>query len=131
MRIFLFVCLLLCLQSNAQLSGPASQDIARNTEISDGDDQSSPIGVDLMAGDSKGVTVFPNPANDHIIVSLAGKPGDKREIRLVSSMGQHILQIPNLRENSYMLDVSRLTKGIYNIEVISKGHVSRNKWVKQ
>ena len=50
---------------------------------------------------------------------------------MMTAMGQSVLQLPNLRENSYMLDVSCLLKGIYVVEVTSRGRVQRTKWIKQ
>ena len=125
-----FVCLFFSLQSNAQPSKPLLPRGSQN-QMTDDDFNEAPLGVDLMAGNLKGITVYPNPANDHIIVSLAGKPGEKRQIRMMTAMGQSVLQLPNLRENSYMLDVSCLLKGIYVVEVTSKGRVQRTKWIKQ
>ncbi|HEX9981167.1 MAG TPA: T9SS type A sorting domain-containing protein [Flavobacterium sp.] len=89
------------------------------------------LGVDLIAGNQKGITVYPNPANDHIMVSLSGNRGEKREIRLVNSMGQPILQINNMHENTYFLDVTKLRKGVYVVEVLSRGNISRTRWIKE
>ena len=132
MRILLPFFILFFLNAAAQ-GGPSNSwdAIERSTSSDTTAVSKTALGVDLIAGNQKGITVYPNPANDHIMVSLAGSPADKREIRLVSSMGQPILQINNMRENTYFLDVSRLRKGVYIIEVISKGNVSRTRWVKQ
>ncbi|HEY0092574.1 MAG TPA: hypothetical protein VGB43_08820, partial [Flavobacterium sp.] len=71
MKVLFLVSLLIVLKAGAQSAGPSASayaDLAMNSsEMTDVDSQSPPMGVDLMAGNSKGVTVYPNPANDHII----------------------------------------------------------------
>ena len=134
MRILFFVCLFVITKAGAQSAGPSplsEREMGAHEITNTADETPAPMGVDLMAGNSKGITVYPNPANDHIMVSVAGKPKDKREIRLVTMMGHPILQLNNLRENTYLLDVSRLQKGIYVVEVISKGNITRTKWIKE
>ncbi|HRN99462.1 MAG TPA: hypothetical protein PLA69_09165, partial [Flavobacterium sp.] len=36
------------------------------------------IGLDLMGGNASGVTILPNPANDHLLISVAGSQREKR-----------------------------------------------------
>lgn len=90
-----------------------------------------PLGVDLMAGDNKGITIYPNPTNDHLLISIAGKPGELRHINMVNLSGQSIIRMKNRRENTFLVDVSEVKNGIYSIEVISGRNIYRKKWAKR
>jgi len=128
MRILLCAIYFLLFNATVKASEPAtpkSEPKTRNVLAK------KPLGLDLMAGNTKGVTIYPNPANDHIIISSAHKANGKNEFTLSNSMGQRILKMDNLTENTFLLDVSGLQKGIYFIEVISGSKVSRTKWIKQ
>ncbi|HLA56092.1 MAG TPA: T9SS type A sorting domain-containing protein, partial [Flavobacterium sp.] len=107
-------------------------DASENPELIEANDGSgAPIGVDLMHGNTKGITIYPNPTNDHILVSVAGKSGETRQISMVNTQGQQVIMLRNRRENTFLIDVSGLRSGIYSIEVASGRQVSRKKWVKR
>lgn len=90
----------------------------------------TPVGLDLMAGNTKGLTIYPNPTNDYVIISVAGKATEKRQITMTSLTGKQVYRTTNRRENTFMLDTSGLGKGIYVIEVVSGGKVYRKKWAR-
>lgn len=90
-------------------------------------DDAAPIGVDLMYGNKEGVTVFPNATNDHILISVAGKPSAKKSVTIYNSSGTLILRT-GTRENTYLVDVSDLRKDLYFIEVSSGSKIYRKKW---
>jgi hypothetical protein len=90
-------------------------------------DDAAPIGVDLMYGNKEGVTVFPNASNDHLLISVAGKPSVKKSVTIYNSSGTLILRT-GTRENTYLVDVSDLRKDLYFIEVSSGSKVYRKKW---
>ncbi len=89
------------------------------------------LGLDLMGGDTNGVTVFANRTNDHLVVSVQGSPMEKKSLQVANSTGQSVLKMNNRRENTFMLDVSTLRPGLYFIEIRSGGHIYRKKWVRQ
>jgi hypothetical protein len=89
-----------------------------------------PIGLDLMGGNTKGITIYPNPTNDYVIISVAGKATEKREIRMTSLTGKQVYSTSGRKENTFMLDTSGLGKGIYVIEVVSGNKVYRKKWAR-
>ncbi|SCY96936.1 T9SS type A sorting domain-containing protein [Flavobacterium caeni] len=93
-------------------------------------DTQAPIGLDLMGGDKDGVTVYPNHANDHILISVEGKRTDKKSIVIYNQSGQKVFTTGNSRENTYMVDVSGLRKELYFIEVMSGPKVYRKKWMR-
>jgi hypothetical protein len=137
MRLFTVIFCLFALSASAQQNLPSDRfDFAENTEVADNRNENHekidvPLGVDLMAGDVKGLTLFPNPANDHLLVSLANSGNDLRHISIVNTMGQQVFKMKNRREGTFLVDVSGLRNGIYSVEVISGSHVYRKKWVKR
>lgn len=93
-------------------------------------DSEAPIGLDLMGGDKEGVTVYPNPTNDHILISVEGKRADKKSIVIYNQSGQPVFRTGNVRENTYLVDVTGLRKDLYFIEISSGSKVYRKKWMR-
>jgi len=91
----------------------------------------TPIGLDLMGGNTKGITIYPNPTDDFLIISVAGKPVDKREIIMTTLEGKEVLRMGNRKENTFMLDTSTLGKGIYVIRVASGSKIYTKKWARR
>ena len=91
----------------------------------------TPIGLDLMAGNTKGITIYPNPTDDHVLISVAGKSSDKREIVMTTLTGKTVYRTANRSENTFMLDTSGLGKGIYVIRVMSGSKVYTKKWARR
>ena len=102
----------------------------RNLPASDPSLSRVPIGLDLMGGAEKGVTIFPNSQNDHILVSVAGTHLDKKGVTVINSSGQNVLKLSNRRENTFMIDVAGLRPGLYFIEVRSGANIYRKKWMR-
>lgn len=93
-------------------------------------DTEAPVGLDLMAGNKEGVTVFPNNNNDHILISVAGKLSDKKSIIIYNQSGKAVFKTGNVHENTYLVDVSGLQKDLYFIEINSGPKVYRKKWMR-
>ena len=93
-------------------------------------DTKAPIGLDLMGGNKDGVTVYPNPNNDHILISVSGKLSDKKSIVIYNQSGKMVFKTGNVNENTYLVDVSGLRKDLYFIEVNSGPKVYRKKWMR-
>lgn len=89
-----------------------------------------PIGLDLMGGNTKGLTIYPNPTNDFLIISVAGKPNSLRHITMSTLTGKQVYR-SSLRDATVMLDASGIPKGIYVIEVVAGANVYRKKWARQ
>ena len=108
-----------------------AQKISRlNTDNIDSVDTKKPIGLDLMGGNKRGVTVYPNPENDHILISVAGKKSDRKTISISDFSGRIVFQTRKSVENTYMVNVSGLKKDLYIIEVCSGSKVYRKKWMR-
>jgi len=114
---------------------PSANDVQLDngrTVNSDGTNKfEKPIGLDLMGGNTKGITIYPNPTDDFLIISVAGKPVDKREILMTTLSGEKVLHMANRKENTFMLDTSGLGKGIYVIRVMSGSKVYTKKWARR
>ena len=93
-------------------------------------DTQAPIGLDLMGGKKDGVTVYPNENNDHILISVSGKPSEKKSIVIYNQSGKQVFTTGNCRENTFLVDVSGLQKELYFIEVMSGPKVYRKKWMR-
>ena len=69
--------------------------------------------------------VYPNPANDHAIVSFNATTEDNYNIRLIDITGR-IIQSVNytsiIGENQYQMSLSSVAKGVYNI-ILQNGSV--------
>jgi hypothetical protein len=91
----------------------------------------TPVGLDLMAGNTKGITIYPNPSNDYVLISVAGKPTEKREITMTTLSGKEVYKTAGRKENTFMLDTSGLGNGIYVIRVISGSKIYTKKWARR
>jgi hypothetical protein len=78
----------------------------------------------------KGVTVFPNPANDRLNININGYQGVS-EIRVLSVTSQQVLSQRTGQTNSVM-DISKLPRGVYIIKVVTaNGEILTQKIIKQ
>ena len=70
------------------------------------------------------LTLYPNPANDKITISLMSNTAGDLSIRLVNMMGQTLrtkkVTIYNEATN-HSLDVSEIANGVYSVEVVLNG----------
>jgi hypothetical protein len=133
MRIF-FVAFFCFVQAFSHAQARVSRDVMADNASqvnADGTNRfETPIGLDLMGGNTKGVTIYPNPANDFLIISVAGKPSDKKRIAITALTGKNVFQTANRHENTFMIDMSSIPRGIYVIEVACGAQVYRKKWAR-
>ena len=121
-----FVLLLILLSTAAH----AQKNTRWNNKNIASTDTKAPIGLDLMGGKKDGVTVYPNDNNDHILISVGGKPSEKKSIVIYNQSGKQVFTTGNCRENTFLVDVSGLQKELYFIEVMSGPKVYRKKWMR-
>ena len=90
--------------------------------------EASAVGIKGSLADNKAVVVYPNPAKDKIFVECDGFV--QLSIKLYDMFGNEVL---NQNGNSKTeINISHLSKGVYNIVVVSVGKVIGNrKIVKQ
>lgn len=69
--------------------------------------------------DVQALQIQPNPAQDHLVVSLDGIPGKAAQLRLFSADGkeQERRRIETGTKGALELDVSQLSRGVYFLEI--------------
>jgi hypothetical protein len=76
------------------------------------------------------LSVFPNPANSHITIS-SGDPLKDATVKLIGLNGKTLVEEKNISGNSFSMDISKQTSGIYFIEINNAGIFSRKRFVKE
>ena len=77
------------------------------------------------------VTVYPNPANDLLNVSVPNFDKKKIEIRLVNLLGAPMNIVPNQKtENHFEIDVSNISTGMYILWILPEGEKPISKKLK-
>jgi len=85
--------------------------------------RSSPFLVtDLYDKESISISVFPNPANEIIIISAL--VNFVEEIRLLNSLGQVVPVSISEEEDKYTIHVDQLPKGVYFLRMLQRGNAS-------
>ena len=78
----------------------------------------------------KGVTAFPNPAQDKLNINISGYQGVS-EIRIFNVNSQRIITQRTAQTNT-ALDISKLAKGIYLVKIVTaSGDILTQKIIKQ
>ncbi len=92
---------------------------------------SGSTGVDDLTALQKEIKVFPNPSNG--LVTIANNSGIKmKSIAVFNIMGQKVYSTAQQQAEKYMLNVSGMAAGIYNIVIdTDKGAISKKLDVKQ
>jgi hypothetical protein len=68
----------------------------------------------------KGISIFPNPANNDVTVEITSETSKIVNVALVNSLGQVVTQIDNLTVEgkiSRVIDLTNLSSGIYNVTI--------------
>ncbi len=90
------------------------------------------VGIDELAAGSWQLSITPNPAKDNVEIAInnTSTPQHPNTLTLYDITGRALLQQPfNAKAN---LDVSKLSKGVYIVEVRNKdGHSVKGKLVKE
>ncbi len=75
------------------------------------------------------VSIYPNPAKSTISIELSNDPSADVTINVLNSMGQ-VVMTANGIGSTQTLDVQNLNSGVYYIEIVTEGNVSRTKFLK-
>jgi alpha/beta superfamily hydrolase len=75
-------------------------------------------------------SVYPNPANNQIMIDLNNFDLKKTTISIFNYIGQKSIEIPNIKSKQQYIDISSLTPGIYQIVVYTNGKELAKKLVK-
>ncbi len=74
------------------------------------------------------LSVFPNPANDHIFVELTTCYGSSAEIKILNNVGQEIMRerIETISATPVEIETNQLTNGAYYMNIIVDENTSYN-----
>ncbi len=84
---------------------------------------------DLENEPNQDINVFPNPAGNQITL-ISNSTFNSAFVRIIDIQGKILIKQENISTNQVSLDLSRLSNGLYFIEVIQDRKVSRIKIVK-
>ena len=76
------------------------------------------------------IQIFPNPAADKITVDLGNNIWSKGSIRIFNALGQLMNEVSLTNKNSQQeINISNLSAGVYNVEVLLDEKSFENKVV--
>lgn len=83
-------------------------------------------GVGIGEFENKGISIYPNPASDELLIS-SEKP-NINEVHIYDVMGKLVLQSGNLKlQSSYRVDISGFEFGIYTVRINGADWYSQEK----
>jgi type IX secretion system substrate protein len=85
--------------------------------------------IKTVSAQIKNIRIFPNPANDHINITLAsGSLAGTVTIRLINVEGKVLLQkeVSNIGGQTITLPVSMYPQGVYLVQVMTPGNVQQS-----
>ncbi len=89
------------------------------------------VAVGLTPFAQQTLEVYPNPADQAIVLNLQDLVGKQVEIRLFDELGRKVLEQNQIATERHQLNISDLSKGIYLLQVIADGGFYRTKIVKE
>lgn len=85
----------------------------------DGTYSYSPIRAVSIDGLGQGISMFPNPAKDQLVIqSLEEKI---TAIQLFDALGKRVVLMPKVATNTFVFNVEHLLSGIYTVQIQTKG----------
>jgi hypothetical protein len=88
--------------------------------------QFTPVGIDQLPGSGKGITAYPNPVKDMLIINVAGKLGTDAVITISDVTGKAVRNI-NVTSNKTEVDMRNLPAGMYVIKYSDKERIEVTK----
>lgn len=89
-----------------------------------------PVNISQKMIEKINVLLFPNPANDKLYVELKENNNYDFSIIIYNLLGQ-IVKLEKLNQIENELNISNLTKGIYNVRIINKNEIANFKVIKE
>ena len=77
----------------------------------------SASGVGVNTPEETGLLIYPNPANDYIMVDLSGFSNGTSEILILNALGQTVKTISTSVPSSFRIGTSDLGKGVFYVVV--------------
>ncbi len=76
------------------------------------------------------LSVAPNPANDHILVTYNSKSNEKITLTICNLAGAEVYKMNGQSNESNTININHLKSGVYVVSVLSSGKTERTKIVK-
>jgi len=70
--------------------------------------------------DNTGLEIYPNPNNGNFILKFNQQTNEPKNIFVFDAIGRKLFSKNNFYENNLALDLSQYSKGVYQVQVISK-----------
>lgn len=96
----------------------------------DGNSKASNVVAVKYNSSGKGLSVYPNPASDLLIIANA-EAVQNATVTIVNSSGKTVMSSTNRSGRKLNVDISSLPAGTYFVQLINNGNVSTLKFVKQ
>jgi hypothetical protein len=88
-----------------------------------------PVGINEIDANNT-LSIYPNPANDFITISLVAESAEATTIYIINALGEIVLTEQATSSNT-TLNTSNLTNGIYFVKIESKNSSAIKKFIKQ
>jgi hypothetical protein len=75
-------------------------------------------------------SIYPNPANNNLMVNLSKFESQKLSITIFNALGQDVLTLNNLQAKQQNIDITNLSSGLYQVIVSDGVHQYGKKLVK-
>lgn len=106
--------------SSSRVPNGTGNFVAQHTTFKFSND--TPVSTPALSPEAA-IRIFPNPAGQLLNVDISGRPGDQYTLRVVSSLGQIVLQ--DVPAGQRTLDVARFAPGLYLLTVSDRAGRSR------
>jgi len=110
-------------QKNIYLNNPSSY-IAIYKDF-----QASPLAIRNFEKNNSLMCIYPNPANDKIMIEIPGIP-IQSTLSIINSNGQEVLKQP-IHNNKTQINISHFSSGIYFVKLINDKQVEVRKIIKK
>jgi hypothetical protein len=75
-------------------------------------------------------SIYPNPANNNLMINLSKFESQKLSITIINALGQDVLTLNNLQAKQQNIDITNLSSGLYQVIVSDGVHQYGKKLVK-
>lgn len=81
------------------------------------------VGIEPPVAGSGSVAMYPNPVKDYGTIKLEGIATDGINIHIYNLLGQEVMQVENIRDQTVRLDLSALESGLYFYSILRRNQV--------
>jgi len=90
------------------------------------------VGIESRVANSESILMYPNPVKDLCTIKLEGIAPEGISVHIYNLLGQDVLKVANISDNSVSLDLTDLEGGLYFYSIENKNDViMTSKFVKE